>query len=96
MFFFFSGSTKRFLSLREELRNIENSLQLKNLSKTRWIARAETVKAVWISFEGIIHALETIKKYSENFDSNSRTQASGLLKKILYFFIFLQKYNVQS
>ena len=29
----------------------ENALQLLNLSKTRWAARAEAVKAVWTNFD---------------------------------------------
>lgn len=85
LYVFFSGSTKRFQSLREVLKTIENSLQIQNLSKTRWTARAETVKAVWIAFESIVHAMEEIKKDSDNFDNKTRTVASGLLKKLLDF-----------
>ena len=48
LYVFFAGSTKRFQSLTEELKTIENALSLKNLSQTRWTARAESIKAVWI------------------------------------------------
>ena len=36
---FFSGSTKRYAVLHDELQNVENSLMLRNLSLTRWTAR---------------------------------------------------------
>lgn len=48
LYVFFTPSTKRHVILESELVEIENSLTLKNLSKTRWLARAEVVKAVHI------------------------------------------------
>ncbi|XP_054717345.1 zinc finger MYM-type protein 1-like [Uloborus diversus] len=85
LYVFFSGSSKRLQNLREELKTIENSLELKNLSKTRWTARAESVKAVWISYESIVRVLELIKLNFNDFDSKSRAAASGLHKKMLDF-----------
>ena len=51
---FFSGSTKRYAVLHNELQNVENSLMLRNLSLTRWTARAESLRAMWISYEAVI------------------------------------------
>ena len=51
-----------------------------NLSKTRWMARAESIQAVWISYEAIVEALEEI--LTKPVDAKNRAHASGLLKKI--------------
>ena len=42
LFVYFTSSTKRFQPLKEEITKIENCLMLRNLSKTRWSARAES------------------------------------------------------
>lgn len=51
LYVFSSSSTKRYAHLHYKLNEIENSLHLRNFSKTRWTARAESIKAVWISYE---------------------------------------------
>lgn len=84
MYVFFSSSTKRFAALKEKLSSIENSLNLRNLSRTRWTARAETIQAVVTSFEAIVSALDEIKQM-KNADTKTKAQASGLLKRILNF-----------
>ena len=43
---FFTKSTKRLAKLKDKQTKIENRLNLRNLSKTRWSVRAETVEAV--------------------------------------------------
>ena len=68
--------------MKKELSELENSLNLKDLSKTRWTARAESIKSVWVSFEAIISVLETISTSNE-FLGPARAQASGLYKKML-------------
>ena len=40
IYVFFSSSTKRFAALKEKISSIENSLNLRKLSWTRWTARA--------------------------------------------------------
>ncbi len=52
------------------------------MSKTRWTARAQTIKSVWSSFETIIEVLEIISTSNE-FVATARAQASGLYKKML-------------
>ena len=49
IFVIFTKSTKRNAFLREYTKDVENCLKLKNLSKTRWSARAKSVEAVWRS-----------------------------------------------
>lgn len=88
LYVFFSASTKRHFHLSEILKNAENRLQLTNLSKTRWSARPEAIKAVWASYEEICCSLQEISS-DENFDKESRNKAFGLLTKIKSFdFIF--------
>jgi hypothetical protein len=84
LYVFFSASTKRHILLKSKLATIENSLQLRNLSKTRWTARAESIKAVWVSFEIIIETLQEIINL-QGMDKNTRNQALGLVKKLLSF-----------
>ncbi len=52
------------ISLDKTLSEIEGSLKLRNLSKTRRTARAESVRAVWLSFEGIVSVLHEISTNS--------------------------------
>lgn len=85
---FFSGSTKRYSSLLNKLQEVENALKLTSLSRTRWTARAEAVKAVTISFELIARTLQeiyTTTTTTTTFDSKTKTKALGLLKKLQSF-----------
>ncbi|KAF0713740.1 zinc finger MYM-type protein 1-like, partial [Aphis craccivora] len=88
IYVFFSASTKRSKDLTDRMKEIEGSLQLRNLSKTRWTARAESIKSVWISLDIIIETLENIV-VSKNFDSLTKTKAFGLKKKNLNFDFFV-------
>ena len=46
------------------VKKVENSLKLRNLSKTRWIARAESIRAVWMSYDAVKDTLAAIKTSS--------------------------------
>jgi hypothetical protein len=81
LFVFFTSSTKRFQPLKEEITKIENCLMLRNLSKTRWRARAESIQAVWTSFEAIVDVLHQIT--NNEADRQTQTQAVGLRKRML-------------
>ena len=50
LYTFFTSSTKRFANLSSGQNSIEGALKLRNLSQTRWVARSESIDAVWISF----------------------------------------------
>lgn len=84
LYVFFSSSTKRSQMLKASIEPIENSLSLKNLSKTRWTARAETLNAVNISMEVIVKTLDDIST-NTNVDSSTKGKAYGLFKRILNF-----------
>ena len=75
LFVFFTKSTKRNKELKDKLNQIENALQLRNLSKTRWAARAEAVKAVWTSFDAIVEVLRILESSG---DRETKAKASGL------------------
>ncbi|XP_050064221.1 zinc finger MYM-type protein 1-like [Aphis gossypii] len=94
LYVFFSSSTKRSCSLEKTLSEIEGSLKLRNLSKTRWTARAESVRVVWLSFEGIVSVLHEIS-INSSIDKKTRVQALGLEKKCLSidFIIYLYFMN---
>ena len=80
---FFVGSTKRFYSLlHDELEKIENALALRNLSATRWTARAESLKAMWVSYDGVLDVLRKIE-CSSSVDAKGKALATGLLAKLL-------------
>ena len=44
--------------------DVENALDLTNLSATRWVARADSIRAVWStsSYEEIVDALKELEK----------------------------------
>ncbi|XP_050509137.1 uncharacterized protein LOC126886307 [Diabrotica virgifera virgifera] len=84
LYVFFTSSTKRFKHLQEKIQEIDKSVQLKNLSRTRWTAKADSVRALNQTVDQIIEVLSDISKNRE-FDGSTRTKALGLYKKILNF-----------
>ena len=58
----------------EEFEEVENYLQIRNLSKTRWTTRAESVEAVFRSLVAILTALGKVK---ESGDKEAKAKASG-------------------
>ena len=80
IFVFFTGSPKRNQHLKEKSEEVGNYLQLRNLSKTRWTARPESVEAVWRGLEAILSALDAITKTG---DPDSKTKAAGLINMIV-------------
>ncbi|CAB3994785.1 zinc finger MYM-type 1-like [Paramuricea clavata] len=81
---FFSGSTKRYAVLHDVLQNVENSLILRNLSLTctRWTARAESLRPMWISYEAVIEVLRKISN-DGSVDAKGKAAATSLLAKVL-------------
>lgn len=78
LYVFFHNSSKK-------LQGIEDSLLLKNSSKTRWTARADTLQAVNTSFEKILDLLNDISNDNSNFDRVSRGKALALIKSMSNF-----------
>ena len=79
---------KRTFSLKEVMNASSNCLKLTNLSKTRWSARPDAIRAVWADYDEICRSLQEISQ-DKNFYPESRTKALRLLSKIKSFdFIF--------
>eukprot|EP00112_Aurelia_sp_Birch-Aquarium-sp1_P023237 Seg6841.1 transcript_id=Seg6841.1/GoldUCD/mRNA.D3Y31 product="hypothetical protein" protein_id=Seg6841.1/GoldUCD/D3Y31 len=78
---FLSSSTNRYNLFRLKVKelDINRALALRNLSMTRWIARADSIRAVWRSFEGVIAALEAL---DESEGAKTKMKAAGLLKRV--------------
>lgn len=95
LFVFFFSSTKRYAHLQKSLSMIENSLQLRNLSKTRWTARAESIKSVWVSLDSIIKTLREMST-DQLLDKNTKTQALGMIKKLLTFDFIVSLYFMKN
>ena len=93
IYVFFNARITRSKVLVDALTEIENALQLRNLSKTRWTARPESVEAVWRTYEAIVDVLQEIKGSSE-FDKATRTKAAGVLSRILRFDSIMFSKNV--
>jgi hypothetical protein len=85
LYVFFTSSTKRVSCLQESIIGaaVDKLLQLRNLSKTRWVVRAESIKAVWSTYEAILESLAILQESSK--DIKTKTAASGLLTKITRF-----------
>ena len=83
LYVIFSGSTKRHAVLSHHFGPIENSLQLRNISKTRWTARSESIRAVWASLEAVLSSLEEVN--NSTVEMKVKATASGLLKKVKSF-----------
>jgi len=60
LYVFFTSSIKRYFYLNNELLEVDIKLKLRNLSMTRWTARAESIKAVWVLFEYILDVLKEL------------------------------------
>ena len=71
----------RFGEFETALMEIDNALKLRNLSKTRWLARSEAIRAVWAGIESIQDTLKSMIA-SENFDKKTSTQAVALVNNL--------------
>ncbi|CAB3990641.1 Transposon Tf2-6 poly [Paramuricea clavata] len=80
LYVFYTGSTKRMSSLEDSIQSmkVDDPLNLRNLSRTRWTARAESIKSVWICYEAILDSLS-------NLEQSDDGTASGLRSKLLRF-----------
>ena len=68
--------------MNDELENVENSLKLRNLSLTRWTARAESLRVMWMSYEAVLDVLETISN-TASVDAKGKAAATGLSCNLL-------------
>ena len=85
---FLTQSTTRFGNLKDKIEELQEGLTMKNLSKTRWIGRAESIRAVWLSYEILLDILSQIMDF-DGSDRDARLTASNLLEKIQSFHFYL-------
>jgi len=83
LYVFFLSSTKRYEPLLNKLNEIENSLKLRNLSQTRWTARTEALKSLWISYQIIIDALDNIVEEKKIDKKKLKLQLFPCQKKLV-------------
>ena len=85
---FLTRSTTRFGKVKEKIEELQDGMIMKNLSQTRWIERAESIRVVWHSYEILLDALLEIQN-CEGSDRDARKTASNLLEKIQSFDFYL-------
>ena len=81
LYVFYTGSTKRMSSLEESIQSmkVDHPLNLRNLSRTRWTARAESTKSVWISYEAILDSLSKLEQSDDGTDSGCVPSCCALI-----------------
>lgn len=77
MYNFWSASTHRWSILKEHLGSSPTTVTLKSLSDTRWCARADAVKALYLGYANVMSALESIADDNEQ-KSMTRHEAQCL------------------
>ena len=84
LFVFFTSSTKRYNVFREKVKesDVDGTLELRNLSATRWSARADSIRAVWSSYEEIVKSLEELQDAD---DTKTKAKAKNLLARVKPF-----------
>ena len=69
-------NTKRHSVLKEKFENIENALQLKKWSQTRWSSRPDSIDAFWLSYVVICDLLNEMRT-SNKFETDTKVKANG-------------------
>ena len=64
------------------MEKVEGALKVRNLSKTRWVARAESDQAVKLNYKQIIESLDAFEN-SPLFETPTKPMASNFRIKIL-------------
>lgn len=95
LFVFILPIQKGFIHVQKSLSMIENSLQLRNLSKTRWTAYVKSLKSVWVSLKIVIKTLKEIST-DKILDKNTWTQALEITKKIFTFDFIVSLYFIKN
>ena len=84
LFVFFTSSTKRYSVFCDKMKENDSggALELRNLSATRWRARADSIRAVWSSFDEITQGLEELE---DSDDNKTKAKAENLLARVRSF-----------
>ena len=85
--------TSRFDDLKERIEELQEGLIMKSLSSTRWIGRAESIRAVWISYEIILDTFDAVR--TSGVDRDAILTASHLSERMrsfeFYFAVLFMK-----
>ena len=73
--------------LRDRMKQVENALKLRNLSKTRLVYRNESIEAVWNSFEAITKGVTEVTEKDNNETTNFRCPLQCQINMNLVFYI---------
>ena len=57
LYYFLTRSTTHFGKVKRKIQELQEGLIMKNLSQTQWIGRAESIRAVWQSYEILLDVL---------------------------------------
>ena len=71
--------TYRYAEIEKGVEGVEHALKLRNLSKTRWTAMAESIRALWISYEEVKESLDTSASSSKFDDKSSDDRLNSLM-----------------
>ena len=86
VFVFITSSTKRYDVYSDKLQQSNEepiTLKLRNLSGTRWVAREESIRAVWSLYAILLEVLEVLT--NSKYDTKTRVKAAGLRDKMKSF-----------
>ena len=86
-------STSHFDDLKERIEELQEGLIMKSLSKTCWIGRPESIRAVWISYEILLDNLDAVR--TSGVDRDAILTASHLSERMrsfeFYFAVLFMK-----
>ena len=85
-FVFITSSTKRYDVYGDKLKQSNEepfTLKLRNLSGRRWVAREESIRAVWSSYALLLEVLEVLT--NSKYDTKTRVKAAALHDKMKSF-----------
>ena len=88
IYVFFRQSTKRNKAIENATQGIENVLNFRNLSKTRWVYCSESIDAVWRNYEQIPKAIDEVVT-ADGVEPKVKAKGNGIKTKLLSFdFLF--------
>ena len=83
--------------ISERTKAVENDLKLRDLSRKRWTARAQSIQAVWVSYEIIIESVKDVNETS--IRPRTAADADSLMRKNVFIHCIIdvhEKYYVED
>ena len=92
---FLTKSTGLFGKLRSGIEMLQKELIMKNLCKTRWIGKAESIRVMWVNYKTLNETLIDVKSW-EDGDRDARRTTMNLLDRIKSFEYYLSLLFMKS